>query len=426
MYDLEIEEGTATCLQCDIIINEIDYDQGTQDNAEFIELYNPCGMSIDLSSYSIELVNGANSSTYSTYNLSGTISSGGYYVICTNSANTPNCDLDVSPNSNVIQDGAPDAIALLNGTILIDALSYEGDVPGTVEGTGVGLIDDGITPNFGLSRFPNGVDSDDNATDFDHTLATPGAENIDVEIPFTNPTLCQLGESIPDDNCDVTNEYAIQVTGLAASQLGTDVDLRSVDLIIEHTWAADLDISLISPSGTTVELSSDNGGAGDNYGDPADTNCNSVTSFDMTASTSITTASAPFIGSFIPEGNFSTFNDGSNPNGVWTLQICDDAGADVGTLEYAELDFEVTATNCPPSYSQANGNLLTGTQSMDADFETDGIIESNQIIDANVIYDSGSQVELLSGFEVFVGRVFEAFIDGCGNLLRDHDITEKN
>ena len=73
--------------------------------------------------------------------------------------------------------------------------------------------------------------------------------------------------------------------------------------------------------------------------------------------------------------------------------------------------------NCPPNY--AGANQLTGTQTTIADFETDGAIESDQIIDANVDYDSKTMIDFLSGFEVKLGKVFHAFIDGCGNLLNE-------
>jgi len=43
------------------------------------------------------------------------LEAGDYYVICGNSLNVKNCDLDVSPDSNVIQNGSPDAIALFLG-----------------------------------------------------------------------------------------------------------------------------------------------------------------------------------------------------------------------------------------------------------------------------------------------------------------------
>lgn len=416
MYDLEIEQGTSTCSSCDPIINEVDYDQGGSDDAEFIEIYNPCGQTFDLSTYSIQLINGANGNTYETINLTGSLAPGSYYVICTNSANTTNCDLDVAINLDLIQDGAPDAIALFSGGAIADVVSYEGIVVGFVEGSGIGLEDDGSLTSYSISRIPNGVDSDMNNVDFIQAIITPGAPNIDSGTPLTNPTDCQLDLPFPDGSCNSDNEFAIPVTGLGGSQLGTDIELKNVDLIIDHTWTSDLDITLIAPNGTSVLLSSDNGGNGDDYGVPADPSCQTVTSFDMTATTSITNGSAPFVGSFLPEGDFADF-DGGNPNGVWILKICDDTFQDTGELEFLELNFEIIPINCPKFY--AGSSMLTGTQSSPADFETDGIIESDQTIDADVIYDSATSIELLQGFEVLVGRVFDAFIDGCGNLLMD-------
>ncbi|MBI4648069.1 MAG: choice-of-anchor J domain-containing protein [Bacteroidia bacterium] len=114
--------------------------------------------------------------------------------------------------------------------------------------------------------------------------------------------------------------------------------ISNVNIIIEHTYDGDLDITLESPSGVIVELTTDNGGSGENFG-IVDTICSDYTSFNMTADSSVTIGTAPFLGSYIPEGNFTGFNDGSNPNGTWFLHICDDVSSDIGTLEYAELVF---------------------------------------------------------------------------------------
>ncbi len=80
---------------------------------------------------------------------------------------------------------------------------------------------------------------------------------------------------------------------------------------------------------------------------------------------------------------------------------------------------------CPPDY--AGPNTLTGNQNTSADFETDGILQSTQLINADVDYDSGTHIDLLPGFEVSSGNIFEAFIDGCGNLRiqQDEVIREK-
>ena len=70
---------------------------------------------------------------------------------------------------------------------------------------------------------------------------------------------------------------------------------------------------------------------------------------------------------------------------------------------------------CPISYSIANNNRLSGNQIFDAHYMTDGIIESNQLIsnNAQVDYDSRNSIELLQTFEVTMGVMFHAFIDGC-------------
>ncbi len=109
------------------------------------------------------------------------------------------------------------------------------------------------------------------------------------------------------------------VITIADDYLINDVNLT---LNINHTWASDLDITLTSPNGTVVELTSDNGGNGDNY-----TN----TVFDDDAADTIVGASAPFTGSFQPEGSLADFNMEQSA-GDWTLTVSDDANQDGGEL----------------------------------------------------------------------------------------------
>jgi len=74
-----------------------------------------------------------------------------------------------------------------------------------------------------------------------------------------------------------------------------------------------------------------------------------------------------------------------------------------------------TSDGCVENYASAN--KLTGATDTAADFETNGEIESCQVIEANAIvdYDSQSEVTLEIGFETKVGAVIEIFIDGCNN-----------
>ncbi|MEO1263239.1 MAG: T9SS type A sorting domain-containing protein [Bacteroidota bacterium] len=163
---------------------------------------------------------------------------------------------------------------------------------------------------------------------------------------LSNPSGCNLALPIKDFSCDASHFYQIQVTNAPGNSLGIDVYLKEVRLIIAHEWDADLDITLISPNDVAINLSSDNGSGQDNYGNPFD--CNEYTSFISTNTTeacntlSITDGIVPFIGEHLSEQAFTPLNDGTNPNDIWVLQICDDGKEHDGTLEFVELVFEAT------------------------------------------------------------------------------------
>ena len=167
-----------------VVINEIDYDQFGRDRAEFIEIKNSGTGIINLTGYSIELINGGSAGPYQVIQLPDfDLAAGAYFVICGDSASLAICDLDVSPNQDLIQNGAPDAVALaLNGEI-VDAVSYEGDIGSPyTEGSGTGLVDNPAEVGLSLARFPDGADTDQNNLDFSPRCATPGASNLALQI----------------------------------------------------------------------------------------------------------------------------------------------------------------------------------------------------------------------------------------------------
>jgi predicted extracellular nuclease len=124
--------------QADILINESDADTPSTDVAEFIELYNGGSGVESLTGLSLVFFNGSNDSSYFSLSLDGyETGDDGYFVVCGDAAQVAGCDLDVSPDSNLIQNGA-DAVALYrasatafpNGTAvttenLIDAVVYD-------------------------------------------------------------------------------------------------------------------------------------------------------------------------------------------------------------------------------------------------------------------------------------------------------------
>ena len=138
---------------------------------------------------------------------------------------------------------------------------------------------------------------------------------VTQSISFSNNT----AYFIPDNNpTGVTS--VINVSGLSPLTLASN-SIVSVKLDITHTYDADLIISLISPSGNSINLANSRGGNGDNF-----TN----TIFSSSALTPISAGTVPFTGTFLPEAAFSSLT--GNLNGAWKILVVDHAGTDVGFL----------------------------------------------------------------------------------------------
>jgi gliding motility-associated-like protein len=145
---------------------------------------------------------------------------------------------------------------------------------------------------------------------------------------------------------------------LAISSLGyntiTDAanQIDKVCIEIETDFDSDLNIYLRSPDNKQLELSTGNGGSGDNY---------KITCFKSTAATSIIGSAAPFNGNYRPEGMWSALN-GAQVNGNWKLVVSDGFGpTKVGKVKSWNLAFKspitttyawqssptLSCTNCP-------------------------------------------------------------------------------
>lgn len=184
---LTLTSSMAFTSNAAIIINEIDYDQPGTDTAEFIELFNSGTSAVSLDNHVVNLINGSNSSSYRTIDLSGfSISGNGYFVMCGDASLVTNCDYSFTTANSWFQNGAPDAVGLYENSVLLDSLSYEGDLPPLTEGT-ILAISDNNTDITSISRIPDGLDSNDNYSDFQLGCITPGSTNItgtgDCSIP---------------------------------------------------------------------------------------------------------------------------------------------------------------------------------------------------------------------------------------------------
>lgn len=137
---------------------------------------------------------------------------------------------------------------------------------------------------------------------------------------------------IPDDAGSM--ELSIDVAGLA-DEMNQNFGIESICLDLRHTNDAQLIIYLISPNGTTVEITTNNGNSA-NYIE---------TCFNMNAADFITssTSGSPFTGAFRPEGDLSKFNHGQNPNGKWKLYVLDDVpNSCTGVFKHWSIHFSNT------------------------------------------------------------------------------------
>ena len=112
-----------------LFINEIDYNDPSTDDEEFIEL---CGLAGNYTDVTLKLINGSNGLVYGTIELGYIIISNetegyGYYVWApTNTIVTTNVDLSSNGSgASSIQNGSDDGVQVDIGGVIIDAVSYE-------------------------------------------------------------------------------------------------------------------------------------------------------------------------------------------------------------------------------------------------------------------------------------------------------------
>jgi subtilisin-like proprotein convertase family protein len=150
---------------------------------------------------------------------------------------------------------------------------------------------------------------------------------------------CGNNVSIADNGCATnTNMLASIAISGQPNALGTNVGLSSVEMILTHTYRADLQMRLISPGGQELLLVNQRGGGGDNFGN--NSSCPTAVFRLIASGAALSSIPAPnnVTGNYAPEVPLSGFNTG-NPNGTWVFKVCDNASIDVGALRHIRLNF---------------------------------------------------------------------------------------
>ena len=222
-------QGTGVPLPV-IWINELHYDNTGTDAGEFIEVAGTAGL--NLSGYSIVLYNGTGGASYDTDILSGVIDneSNGFGAI------------SLAYPSNGIQNGAPDGIALVQGTTVIQFLSYEGTftaVGGPANGmlsTDIGVLEVG-TEALGLSLRLTGNGNTYGGFTWNAPAAqSPGSLNPGQTITVTADPGVSVTSSdniIPSQQCP--QAYTINRTWTAEDECGNTSSCLQVITIVDTT-----------------------------------------------------------------------------------------------------------------------------------------------------------------------------------------------
>lgn len=254
--------------------------------------------------------------------------------------------------------------------------------------------------------------------------AAPRNCGVPVTGSPTNSTATPL-----TDNGVITSTIA--VSGLAPN-IG-DVDVTTN---ITHSQASEIDMTITSPAGTVVTLTTDNGGplddvfAGTRWDD------------DAAPGGVPTAAAAPTVGNvqvhpyangvpaspLAPEEALGAFI-GENPNGTWTLSVSDDAAGDTGTLNSWGLDIQSLPATPPPattsSYTASPGAPISASSASVVTSEILAFAEPPYLGDVDVttnISHTGSsdlQIALTSpaGTTVFLSTGVFAAGGGADNVF---------
>jgi PKD repeat protein len=179
----------------------------------------------------------------------------------------------------------------------------------------------------------------------------------------------------------------VDVTGMGGGAFKVTASVRRMS----HTFAADIDMLLVSPTGVAVMLMSDAGGSADfnlaalTFDDdatgqvPAPTVENPITeipsgTYQPTNLEPTPTDEIPNGGPAGPYGSSLSGFAGTNPNGTWKLYVWDDLGGDFGGIGEGWC-VTITSPNAAPSadiggpYEADEGSPITfdGSASSDPD-----------------------------------------------------------
>src|SRR3954469_7936241 len=171
------------------------------------------------------------------------------------------------------------------------------------------------------------------------------------------------------------NATVLPANGVATSTIavsGLAPHIHDVDVLtnLPHTQSDEVDMTVTSPAGTGVTLTTDNGGSFDNVfagthwdADAAPGGVPTATPTPLAGHVQIHPYSNGVTATpLAPEEALGAFI-GENPNGTWTITVSDDGTSGVGNLLSWGLDIQSLPATPPPasasSYTQSPGAAIS-------------------------------------------------------------------
>lgn len=276
---------------------------------------------------------------------------------------------------------------VFNGTVWDDSANPGGQVPYTSNN---GLVTDHVyanlvlasplVPEEALAAFvgedPNGVWTLTISDDLGGDTGTLNSWSLDITTFAAAPVLNPVQSFINNTPVAIPTGPGVVSSTIAVAGLSAPICKLVARTTMPHTFAADLDVTLMSPAGTIVTLTTDNGAGNDNVfaGTVWDDQANPGGQVPYVTNNGVTTDHAyvnlVLASPLVPEEAMGAFL-GQDGNGTWTLTISDDLAGDGGSLDTWQLDIttcscasadlSVTLTDNPDPVLAGNNLTLTAT-----------------------------------------------------------------
>lgn len=244
----------------------------------------------------------------------------------------------------------------LNGAASVDIVG----TPGGVLASAVGLGQHLLGP-FATGTFVDLMLAHPNSTLCDLDLGSHGT----AQHCYLSGECHPAGFSIPDNGCtdDQAAELRLEFSGMPDA-LGSNVRFAHVDLVIEHRRRSDMHITLVSPTGQERDLivrAPAPMATGEDLGNTEDCGAEPFTLRDNGQPLSnLTSFGDQATGAFAPEQALSGFT--GDPNGTWTMRVCDAEVGQEGRIMMVNLRFETI--DCQGVYA---GSAWPGTPCTSSD-----------------------------------------------------------